>query len=215
MAITHIRLRLVGPNIDLALREVFEDIDDLGPFFRRYFIPQYLRDVQTNFETEGGMVGGWDTLSPNYARWKEKHYPGRLINYLKGRLRRSMGVGGRSKFLLVDIQRRQAVVGNILPHAVWVQFHRPFLIPASMLDSETYSRLLNDYLETVVQKAGFRGERTGPAVTPPTTGSTSAFGPSFFDPRTRWTVEHWKRWPSGPGGSSESSAPEADEGDDE
>jgi hypothetical protein len=206
-----LRLRVLGPDVAGHLKELYSEISDLSTFYKKWFVPQYLRDVQENFATQGGLVGGWAPLSPEYNRWKQKHYPGKLINYLQGRLQRSMGEKGRSKYLQIEIQQRQAVITNLHPHAIWVQVHRPFMIPSSMLNSRVYSGLLNQYLEEVLRKTGFRGGR-GQA-TPPAATPVSAFGPSFFDAPSRWTPEHFRRWPQGPRGPR--ATPEPDEADEE
>jgi hypothetical protein len=211
--VIRLRVRLIGPNVDDALKGLYLKIDDLGTFYRRWFIPQYLKDVQKNFATEGGLVGGWAPLSPEYNRWKMQQYPGKLVNYLTGKLQRSMGEKGRSRFLSVEIQRRQASITNTLPHAGWVQAQRPFMIPPSMLDSRVYSGLLNQYLEDVLRQTGLRGGR-GQA-TPPAATPVSAFGPSFFDAPSRWTPEHFRRWPEGPGSRDTSRSQKTREGDED
>jgi hypothetical protein len=205
------RLRIIGPDVAGHLKELYSEISDLSPFFKKWFVPQYLRDVQENFATQGGLVGGWAPLSPDYNRWKQSKYPGKLINYLKGRLQRSMGEKGRSKYLVIEIQQRQAVMTNLLPHAPYVQWERKFMIPSGMLNSRVYSGLLNQYLEEVLLKTGFRGGR-GQA-TPPAAAPVSAFGPSFFDAPSRWTAEHFRRWPQGPTGPKATPEPEPDDGE--
>lgn len=43
--------------------------------------------VGDNFLTEGGNVGGWPKLTPDYEAWKQEHYPGMPILVRTGKLR--------------------------------------------------------------------------------------------------------------------------------
>ena len=47
---------------------------------------------QAQFDSEGsrGLTGAWQSLSPQYASWKEKKYPGRPIMVLTGNLKESL-----------------------------------------------------------------------------------------------------------------------------
>lgn len=51
-----------------------------------------VEENRANFSSEGAasVYGRWDPLSPNYRRWKEKHYPGKPILVRTGALEASL-----------------------------------------------------------------------------------------------------------------------------
>lgn len=64
---------------------------DLTSFWTDVFAPRFLADIQENFDTQGGLVGGWAPLSPGYAAWKAQRYGAHLgILELSLRLRGSL-----------------------------------------------------------------------------------------------------------------------------
>ena len=66
------------------------------------------------FDTEGG--GSWRPLSPRYAAWKAKHYPGRPLLVREGFLRDALtNRGGR--FRTEAIREHDARVSVHLPYA--------------------------------------------------------------------------------------------------
>lgn len=94
-----IRLQLAVEGleeIDVGLSRFGIEIQDFRPFWNTTLAPRFFDDVQTNFDREGKLVGGWAPLSPAYRAWKRQHYPGRKILERTLRLRRSlMWHGGR------------------------------------------------------------------------------------------------------------------------
>jgi phage gpG-like protein len=63
---------------------------------------EYLKDFysSTVFDTEGQIYGSrWQQLSPTYASWKGKKYPGRGILFRTGRLRNSFRFTSTDTFL--------------------------------------------------------------------------------------------------------------------
>ena len=143
-------------EVEDALQELLEDLSDLKPFYRDHFIPAYLRDMQKQFQTEGGYVGGWQQLSPEYEDWKERNYPGKLILERTGKLRRAFSVGGRSKYLSVGYTPRSATINITLEYAAWVNRDRPVLIPPKALDKAKYKDLLERYLQKLIKKTKTR-----------------------------------------------------------
>lgn len=144
-------LKNFGPLED-GLRELVQDLSNLAPFFRDHFIPAYLQTMQLQFETEGGFVGGWEGLDPEYERWKEKNFPGRLILQRTRKLKNSFSVKGRSRYLDVRIGPRSARVGTLVPYAAWVNQLRPILVPPRSLNRRKYQLLLEKYVQSRVDK---------------------------------------------------------------
>ena len=71
------------------------------------------------FEAEGAYEERtkWQDLSPAYARWKARHYPGRKILELTGRMKRSLTVKGGADNVLM-ISPTEMSVGTRVPYAV-------------------------------------------------------------------------------------------------
>lgn len=66
------------------------DLRPVWPEIRENFI----ENEERQFSSEGHHAsGGWKPLSPKYADWKERHYPGRPILVLSGALRESLTGG--------------------------------------------------------------------------------------------------------------------------
>lgn len=63
---------------------------DLGLAF--YTIAEKMQEYERlQFESEGSYgSGGWDPLKPDYAAWKEQHYPGKKILQREGDLMASL-----------------------------------------------------------------------------------------------------------------------------
>ncbi len=71
------------------------------------------------FQTEGKFAsGGWAPLSPRYARWKAKHYPGRGILERTRRLKRSLT---RRPFGIERIRANEMEIGTDVPYATYHQ----------------------------------------------------------------------------------------------
>jgi len=75
-------------------------------------VPIVARAIERNFDAQGRPLS-WPPLSPNYARWKQRLYPGRKILELTGRLRRS---------ICTHTEGRAVVVSTNLPYAAAHQF---------------------------------------------------------------------------------------------
>lgn len=144
-------------QVTRSLQKILDGLTDMKPFFRRFFVPAYLQDMQLQFETEGQFVGGWDGLSPSYRRWKEARYPGRLILQRTRKLKNSFSPGGRSKYLQVILRPRSARIETLLPYAAEVNVERKIMIPPRALNRTRYRRLVEEYLRTLTSAK--RGSR--------------------------------------------------------
>jgi phage gpG-like protein len=65
------------------------------------------------FESEGN--GAWQPLSPNYATWKDRNYPGTKILERAGLLRESLA--GSNPWTIRDIQPLQMKLGTTINYA--------------------------------------------------------------------------------------------------
>jgi hypothetical protein len=92
--------QVVGLNRVLARITAWrEACSDLRPFWNEVLAPRYFALVQDGFalsglkrEANGQFVGGtrWAPLSPRYAAWKFKHFPGLPILTRSTELRESV-----------------------------------------------------------------------------------------------------------------------------
>lgn len=75
---------------------------------------------QKQFATEGAYgAGGWAPLSPGYAAWKGKNYPGMPILQLTGRLMESLT--GKTSDTIEEIGRQDFRLGTKAPYAIYHQ----------------------------------------------------------------------------------------------
>lgn len=74
----------------LRLKEIGEQVQNWRPAFELTARLMKKEFAETAFSTEGASLGkAWDPLSPDYARWKAKHYPGKGILVRTGKMQRS------------------------------------------------------------------------------------------------------------------------------
>lgn len=98
-----LNIDLVGmPGVQKGLASLKTSMEDLTGFWTDVFAPKYFASVQDLFKTsgtprgEGGKFSGapWTKLTPLYAQWKYKVYPGMPILSATGRLRDSLAWSG-------------------------------------------------------------------------------------------------------------------------
>ena len=118
---------VIGLDRVLAgLASVQDAVKDLRPFWKDIFAPKYFATVQDVFALQGQgrgaggrFAGGrWAPLSPAYAAWKRRHFPGRTILVRTGRLRESvkwngtgLGAGG-----IFEAEPGFAIAGTSVPY---------------------------------------------------------------------------------------------------
>lgn len=124
-----------GPyRLPSALLTFATDLTEWKPFWLKTFMPRYLEQVQQNFETEGGLVGGWPGLNPQYAAWKARHFPGTKILERTRRLRNSLVPGATGDDTVIQAGPLNFRVGTRVPAGRFVVAKRPFLPPIKIED---------------------------------------------------------------------------------
>jgi hypothetical protein len=126
-----------GIRFPRALFELTDRLQNWKDFWIGIFLPSYLMEVQQNFATEGDAVGGWPDLSPGYAAWKARHFPGRKILELTRRLQNSLmpgaaGTSGAGSDTVLRVRPTQLEIGTRVPYAARVSETRPFLVDVDM-----------------------------------------------------------------------------------
>jgi len=93
-----IKIKVVGSErVQRVLRTVDTKIKNFRPIWDD--VGDYVRGVfKRQFSSQGasGQTGAWEPLTPAYAKWKEKNYPGRPILVMTGQLKRSVIQKGSS-----------------------------------------------------------------------------------------------------------------------
>jgi len=135
------------------------NVKNLIPFWEGVFAPAYFAQVQDLFALEGQSrgsggqfgPGSWAPLSPAYAAWKKRHFPGKLILERTGKMRESLnwqgaslGAGG------VFVPRRDAVtVGTSVAYGKYHQHGTPKMPRREFLptpDARHYARMLSAWI---------------------------------------------------------------------
>lgn len=93
-----------------------DDVKDYRPFWPTA-IDHFRINNEEQFETLG--QGQWPALSPKYAEWKSKNYPGMPMMQRTGRLIESLT--GETKDTLVDGNALTLKFGTKVPYAAYHQ----------------------------------------------------------------------------------------------
>lgn len=118
---------------------------------------------KAQFETEGKEGGeAWQQLAPEYAGWKELHYPGKPILQRTGDLVASLTSGTHPDSVRVR-ERKTLTLGSKLPYAIYHQSPAPRKAlprrPAIMLTERfkrDVMRNIHVYLVQMATQSGFR-----------------------------------------------------------
>ena len=116
---------------------------------------------QENFDSQG-KPEKFKPLSPNYKRWKDKHYPGKKILQLSGRLYDSLTAQNQadSQDTIKIITRKYAELGTQVPYA---DFHyygtrkMPSRKPVQLADKHrvVMTRIIHRWAFGLFEKMGF------------------------------------------------------------
>lgn len=87
-----------------------EDLTPAWEVLRQRFLRVELRQ----FASEGRYSGGWAPLSPRYAAWKARHYPGKTILRRTDELWRSLTVGPE----IAILRPTEMTLGTAVPYAI-------------------------------------------------------------------------------------------------
>lgn len=114
-----LRLEFLGEvQLDRTLARFAAGLDDARPVWeklaRRFGVLN-----RAQFASEGATgSGGWQALSPDYAEWKARHYPGKPILERTGDLKRSLT---RRPYGVEVLERRFMVLGSDVEYGPYHQ----------------------------------------------------------------------------------------------
>lgn len=131
--------------------------------------------------TEGGEQ--WQALSPEYAGWKEAHFPGQPILQRSGNLERSLTTGSDPNSVKIE-ERKTLTLGTRVPYAIYHQSIAPRTKlprrPEIML-TEAFKRGVMHHMQTyLVQIASSMGLRHG--LTPLESSKLASVAGGSFSP---------------------------------
>ena len=137
-------------QVDRTLARFAENVGDATPLWDS-LATRFARIEARQFKSEGAYgSGGWPALSPRYAAWKAKHYPGKPILERTGELkdsltRRPLGIEVLTPSSMtvgsgIDYGRFHQAGGGRLPQ------RRPVELPES--ERRTWVRLIQRFIVT-------------------------------------------------------------------
>jgi phage gpG-like protein len=104
-------------QLDRRLERMTGHTEDARPAFEA-IRESFLAAERRQFSTQGGYAsGGWAPLSPRYAEWKARHYPGQPILRRTDELFRSLTEGPEINV----IEPQFALFGSAVPYG---EFHQ-------------------------------------------------------------------------------------------
>ncbi len=105
-------------QIDRTLTRVIDSAQDFSPAWDE-MADKFVASQRRQFSTEGGHAsGGWPALSPDYAAWKAKHFPGKGILERTGALKASLT---RRPLAIEHITPDEMVIGSDVDYGKYHQ----------------------------------------------------------------------------------------------
>lgn len=136
---------------DVQLNRTLLDIEARGQDLRpawETLADRFLVNERKQFDTEGAHAsGGWAPLSPDYARWKDQHYPDKSILRRTDELYRSLTEGPQIRV----IEPQAAAFGSAVDHGLFHQQgtdRMPQRRPVELADAERvqWAKVVQRYL---------------------------------------------------------------------
>jgi phage gpG-like protein len=133
----------------LTLARFQENISDAAPAFEA--MADHQAAVNTKQFTSRGAYGsgGWAPLSPQYAAWKARHYPGKGTLELSGDLRDSLT---KRPFGIDVVKSDGMVIGTGVPYAPFHQKGtdtmpaRPVFGDPQSADTKVFAKILQSWI---------------------------------------------------------------------
>lgn len=138
----------------VAISRFASEVQDFRPFWNGAFKALWFEERRRDFALEGQATGpAWAALSPKYAEWKHRHFPGRPILTRSGQLRAALTASDAPD----SIWRADATsleVGTSVPYGIYHQrgTHRMPQRPPIRLD-EGFMRVVGKSLQVFVVEA--------------------------------------------------------------
>lgn len=148
----------VAGNVVLArgIERFTEGISDFRPAFEE-MRTDFMQVETEQFATEGGRSGQpWPPLSPTYAAWKAKHYPGAPILQLTRTMLAQLSAGTGMQ---IDMQPMSLRMTPLVPWAKWHQTgtaRMPARPPVVLTETDKtrWMKILHRYVYNKAKEAG-------------------------------------------------------------
>ena len=134
-----------------------EDIQDFSEAFELLYL-DFLELEGRNFGAQG-TPAPWAALSPNYAKWKAKHAPGRPILVLRGDMRAALTsrTGASGQIKEIDGRGKTARYGTSLKIASYHQYgtrHMPArpVVQLTEADKRRWSRAIQTWAKSKLEE---------------------------------------------------------------
>jgi len=133
-----------------GMNRYVEDIQDFTEAYELLYL-DFLEIEQKNFAAQG-TPAPWAALSPNYAKWKAKHAPGRPLLVLRGDMRAALTsrTGASGQIKEINGRARSARFGTSIKIATYHQYgtrrmpRRP-VVQLTEEDKRRWSRLIQTW----------------------------------------------------------------------
>lgn len=149
-------------RVELALNRTAEKLKDFRRFWRDFYAPQWFSDILRNFRSQGGLVGGWRSLSPAYAAWKRSQVGNKPILVFTGAMQASFNIGDRNNVLKVT--NTYVTLGSRLAR-VAVHDKGSGRVPQRRIfytgPARVYKPLLDEFVAEEMRAAGMPNVRGG------------------------------------------------------
>ncbi len=142
-------------RLELALENLSNRIKDFRRFWREFWAPQFFGDIQRNFRSQGGSVGGWRALSPKYAAWKRSVVGNKPILQFSGEMKASLMMGDRNN--VFRSMKTRVIAGSRLPRVGYHNRgggHLPRRQVIFIGPRKVYQPLLDRYVAEEMRAAG-------------------------------------------------------------
>ena len=152
-------------QMDRGIARFADGVADYRPIWS-VIEDDFYAEVKAQFQTEGEEGGDkWPELSPEYAGWKEIHYPGQPMLQRSGDLYRSLTTSTDPNAVVKE-ERKTLTLGSRVPYGIFHQSPDPRgsnlpRRPVIQL-TEAFKRTTMHHIQTyLVQIASQSGFRTG------------------------------------------------------
>ncbi len=152
-----LRITMFGDTVLVrSLSRFGEGVQDFTPVWEE-MRQDFAVVEEEQFATLGARGGSpWPALSPNYAAWKEKNFPGRPLMQLTGTMWGQLAVGTG---LDVVITPRSLLMTPTVPYALWHQKGTTYGLPIRKVidlteeDKRNWVRMLYNYVYDKAREA--------------------------------------------------------------
>ena len=158
------RLEIAGEvAMDRGIARFADGVADYRPIWPSIEEDFYLQ-VKDQFKTQGTEGGeAWQELNPEYAQWKEVHYPGMPILQRTGDLYNSL-TSSTDPNAVLEEGRKSLTLGSRVPYGIYHQSSEPRtshlprrpVIQLPEAFKRTVMHHIQTYLVQVASQSGFR-----------------------------------------------------------